>query len=148
MENEFNNSYPYIQKPNGENNSPNINSINQNLPNTFAKTAMVLGIIAILSVFTFTVYPAMIFGSLAIILAVLSKGMDKKMHKNAGTGVITGIIALVINVIIIAASFYMVFTKTEYRQQLNNVYESLYGESFDDMLESIKDGTFDYNELY
>ena len=145
---ETNNNYPYIQKPNSEWNPSNENLTGKPLPNPFARTAKILGTIALISVFTFTVYPAMILGALAIILALLSKGTEKSMHDNAKIGVITGIIALVMNVFIISSSFYMIFTQPKLRQQFNEMYESIYGESFDDTLDSIKNGSFNYDNTY
>ena len=70
------------------------------------------------------------------------------MHDNAKIGVITGIIALVMNVFIISSSFYMIFTQPKLRQQFNEMYESIYGESFDDTLDSIKNGSFNYDNTY
>lgn len=145
---ETNNNYPYIQKPNGEWISSSGNITNKPLPNSFARAAKILGIIALISVFTFTVYPAMILGALAIILAILSKGIEKGMHNNAKMGVITGIIALVMNVFIIGSSFYMIFTQPELRQQFNEMYESIYGESFNDTINGIKNGTLNYDDIY
>ena len=145
---ETNNNYPYIQKPDGEGNPSSGNLTNKPLPNSFARTAKILGIIALISVFTFTVYPAMILGALAIILAILSKGIEKGMHDNAKLGVITGIIALVMNVVIIGSSFYMIFTQPELRQQFNEMYESIYGESFNDTIDGIKNGTLNYDDIY
>lgn len=145
---ETNNNYPYIQKPNGEWNPSSDTLTNKPVPNFFARAAKILGIIALISVFTFTVYPAMILGALAIILAILSKGIEKGMHDNAKMGVITGIIALAVNVFIIGSSFYMIFTQPELRQQFNEMYESIYGESFNDTINGIKNGTLNYDDIY
>lgn len=138
-------SSPYIARPN-PNNTPLPRPV-RTPANGFAKGAMIVGIIGLVSVFTFTVYPAMVLGSISIILAILSKGRDKKMHENARTGIVTGIVALCLNLCLIAGSCYVVFTIPEYREQFNEMYESMYGESFDDTLKSIQNGTYE-NDLY
>ncbi len=144
---ETNNNYPYIQRPNEEW-KPSNNRSNKPLANSLARKAYILGIIGLISVFTFTVYPAMILGSLAIILALLSKGTDKKLHESAKTGVILGTIALAMNIALIGSSFYMIFTQPQLRQQFDEMYESIYGESFSDTINEIKNGTLDYEDIY
>ncbi len=141
--NTYNHEYtPYVNRP-GQSGAPLPTRPPRIRPNAFAKASLILGIIAVVSVFTFTVYPAMILGSLSIILALLSKGALKKMHENARIGVITGIIALGINLFLIIGSCYVVFTIPEYREQFDEMYENMYGESFDDTLERIQNGTYE-----
>ena len=77
---------------------------------SFATASMVLGILAILSAFTGTVFPPVIFGCLSIILALLSKGNDRAMLPNAKVGVLTGILGLIVNILIVASSFLLLFT--------------------------------------
>ena len=69
MENE--NYNPYIEKPGQEERPPEPYNAKRNVPNGLARASMILGIIGVVSVFTFMVYPAMILGSLAVILAIL-----------------------------------------------------------------------------
>ena len=47
----------------------------------FATASLVLGIIAILSAFTGTVFPPLVCGGLSIILALLSKGNDREIGR-------------------------------------------------------------------
>ena len=126
---------------------------------SFATASMVLGILAILSAFTGTVFPPVIFGCLSIILALLSKGNDRAMLPNAKVGVLTGILGLIVNILIVASSFLLLFTATgrvsslprtacritnpnmqkEFHDQLNQYYEYFYGESFDEAWDEIQD---------
>ena len=68
----------FYQRPNtqaDENNFENTNIPQMVRPNSFARWSSIFGTIALIGVFTFTVYPPIIFGSLAIILAFLSISM-------------------------------------------------------------------------
>ena len=109
----------------------------------FATASLVLGIIAILSAFTGTVFPPLVCGGLSIILALLSKGNDRAMLPNAKVGVLTGILGLIINVLVVASAFLLLFTepglKEDFHRQLNQYYEYFYGESFDDAWEEMED---------
>ena len=109
----------------------------------FATASLVLGIIAILSAFTGTVFPPLVCGGLSIILALLSKGNDRAMLPNAKVGVLTGILGLIINVLVVASAFLLLFTepglKEDFHRQLNQYYEYFYGESFDDAWDEIED---------
>ena len=109
----------------------------------FATASLVLGIIAILSAFTGTVFPPLVCGGLSIILALLSKGNDRAMLPNAKVGVLTGILGLILNVLVVAGAFLLLFTepelKEDFHRQLNQYYEYFYGESFDDAWDEIED---------
>lgn len=109
----------------------------------FATASMVLGILAILSAFTGTVFPPLVFGGLAIILSLLSKGNDRAMLPNAKVGVLTAILGLVVNILIVASSFLLLFSnpdmQKDFHDQLNQYYEYFYGESFDDALDELED---------
>ena len=109
----------------------------------FATASLVLGIIAILSAFTGTVFPPLVCGGLSIILALLSKGNDRVMLPNAKVGVLTGILGLILNVLVVASAFLLLFTepelKEDFHRQLNQYYEYFYGESFDDAWEEMED---------
>lgn len=102
-----------------------------------ASAAKVLGIISIIMCFTFTVYPAFITGATAIVLALLSKGNRPKLPSNAKNGIIAGIAGLTLNTILIISSIIMLFTNDAVRAQVNETFESQYGQTFDEMLEEI-----------
>lgn len=128
--NGYNNTNPYYNR--------NIYRMPQVEPgNSLFTAAFILGIIAIVFCFTFTVYPAYIFGSIAIILALLSKGKNAKMHSKANVGVICAIAALVLNTCIVTYSMTTIFTDPEVYEEFNETCEEMYGMSFDEMIEEI-----------
>lgn len=102
-----------------------------------ASAAMVLGIISLISCFTFTIYPAFITGSIAIVLALLSKGRRPKLFGKARTGIICAVAGLITNTVLITCCIVMIFTNDEIRAQVNHTFEEQYGQTFDEMLEEI-----------
>lgn len=106
----------------------------------FAIASLVLGIIALVSALTMTILPPAIFGSLSIILGILSRGSQKRPGSYALAGIIISGSALVLNFAICIFSFYTIFsnpdTTSEYFNSLNQTYEQLLGVSLDEILES------------
>jgi len=109
--------------------------------NSLARAAMVLGVISVISFFTFTIYPAVIFGSLAIILALLSRGASFKMHSKAKNAVITAAIAIGCDIALVIGCCFLILGSADF-------FESMYGMSFEEMMEGMENGTLDYDELY
>lgn len=107
--------------------------------NGLAVASMVLGVLALISLIA--VYPAIIFGSLSIILALLSRGGSLKMNSSAKTGAITSVIALSCNVAVFAMAFALIFN-------MGGSFESIYGMSYEEMIEGMEDGTLDYEDIY
>ena len=143
--------YPYYNRPDRsiDGNVPPDGSRPQPLPpNGFARAAKVLGIIALVSVFTFTVYPPLIFGALAIILALLSRGSSLKMHPSAKTGAQTAAIAFGVDITLVAACFMLIFGNPVFFEDFNKTYEEIYGMTFQEMMEGIQNGTLDYDDIY
>lgn len=99
--------------------------------------AFVLGILALVFCFTFTIYPAYICGSIAIILALLSKGQKVRMHSKASTGIVCAVAALILNTCIVTYSMTTVFTNPDVYEEFNETCEEIYGISFDDMIDEI-----------
>lgn len=131
--NPYNNNYPYYNRGNYQ------------LPfaepgSSLAKAAMIVGIIAIVSCFTFTVYPPFILGSIAIVLALLSKGRRTKLFSNAKTGIICAVSGIALNTIIVASIVYLIFTNPYVREMVNQEYERQFGTTFDEMIEEIMEG--------
>lgn len=107
---------------------------------SLANAAMILGIIAIICCFTFTIYPAFILGSTAILLALLSKGRRPALFPKAKTGIICAVIGLVLNIILLTSAVTAFFTNEELRQEVNEIIEYQYGTSFDELIEEIMNG--------
>lgn len=111
-----------------------------------SSAAMVLGIGAIVTALMMTVYLPFIFGSLAIVLALLSKGSFSKIQSKARAGIICGIIGLFINFGVIGYSFNIILNNSDmmietaimYDEMLEEMYgvpsEELLGESMEDTI--------------
>ena len=116
--------------------------------NAFAKASLTIGGIALASVFTFTIFPAVILGSLALILALLSRGAELDFHKTAKNGILMSVLALVVNVVLIGGTCFMMLGDTPYHDQLNETYEEMFGMSYDELLEGVMNGTIETDDLY
>ena len=110
----------------------------------FATAALVLGVLSIPFAFIGTVYFPIIFSGLALLLGLLSRGSDRTLLPNAKVGLLTALLGFVINILVVASTLILLFTNPEANQafhdQMNVYYERLYGESFDDALEEIRQG--------
>lgn len=117
---------------------------------SLANAAMILGIGALLTAFMMTLYLPFIFGSLAIVFALLSKGRAGKMASLAKTGACCAILGLVINVCIFVSSIYYVLSNPsillDTARQYDSIYENVYGvtseELFGDSLENMTERIF------
>lgn len=116
-----------------------------------ANAAMVLGISAIISAVMMTVYFPFILGSVAIVLALLSKGMAPKMVKQAKAGITCAAVALVINLYILISTFTYIFSNPSLLVETAQMYDSaveqmygvpseeVFGESMEDMVNDMLD---------
>ena len=140
--NPYNNS-PYSNN-NSYNNSP-YNTQSSYRPNTgasgdrLASAAMVMGIFTLATFVSMTIYPPFIFGAVGIVLALLSKGRSPRLHVKAKAGIICATIGLIANCALCTTSLYMLYTKPEIMEQVNDIFEKQYGMSYDEMLEMILD---------
>ncbi len=104
------------------------------------KVAAVLGLLSLLSIFLFPIIMPLILGSVAVVLAVISKGKQAEFTKGARKALITGIVSIVLNVLLLVSSFgalYLVMTNSEIRAEANILFENVYGYSFDDLIRQI-----------
>lgn len=116
--------------------------------NAFAKASLTIGAIALVSVFTFTIFPAIILGSLALILALLSRGAELEFHKTAKNGILMSVLAMVINVVLVGGTCFLILGDTSIHDEINTTYEEMFGMSYDEILEGIMDGTIETDDLY
>lgn len=147
--NGYNNNNPYTQQ-NNPYNSPNPRPGIQNPGQTMATIAMVLGLASVFCIFT--VYLPMVFGSIAIILAILSKGYGKKMLATAKIGVGTAIGGLSMVLLLIASVFTLFMSNTDILidqgRQLDEQFERQTGQKLEDYLgKSYEDIMREYAEL-
>jgi len=107
------------------------------------KASKICGIIAVASLVTFLVYPAVILGALSILFALLSRGEETRLSDKAKTGLTTGIIAISVNLVILGFGCLLIFSSGPYKDEMNKVCKQMYGQTFDDMMEDAMDGSFD-----
>lgn len=143
MEQDRQTSNPYWERPGQSGNGTFMPHHHQpqTPANGLARASMVLGIMALLSFFTFTVYPAVILGSLSIILALLSRGASLKMHEKAKNGVLLSSVAIGCNIAVIALVCAVLFG-------MPDIFERIYGMSYQEMVEGMENGTLDYDDIY
>lgn len=149
---DFNNNNPN-QNNNPGNNIPGNNPYGNrytpqaNVPGSgLAGTAMILGIAAIVSAIMMTVYFPFILGGLAILFALLSKGLSPRFMKQAKIGIVCALAALAVNISIIIASVSFIFSNPDmlidvaktYDTQIEKMYgvpsEEILGDSMEDMI--------------
>ena len=117
-------------------------------PNAFAKASMTIGGIALVSVFTFTIFPAIILGSLALILALMSRGAELTFHRTAKNGILMSVLAMVVNVVLVGGTCALILGDTPYHEELNATYEEMFGMTYDELLEGVMDGSIETDDLY
>ncbi len=99
-----------------------------------AIAAMVMGIAGL--AMSCCIYPAIIFGSLAIIFALLSRGGEMTMNTYAKAGLILGIISIVFGIALFIYSLYTIFVQfggiEGYMEYLEELLEQMgYPSSYD-----------------
>lgn len=104
-----------------------------------ASAAMVMGVLTLATFISRTIYPPFVFGSIAIILALLSRGRALKMEVKAKAGAICAAIGLIANCALCGTGIYMLYTKPEIMNQVNDIFEKQYGISYEEMLRMILD---------
>ena len=118
-----------------------------------ATAAMVLGILAIVTAFMMTLYLPFLFGGLAILLALLSKGTAARLQSKATMGIICSIIGLTANIGIWAYSLSIVITNPDAMIQAARFYddiiEATYGMPSEEILgDSMEDIITDMYEAF
>lgn len=120
--------------------------------NGFAFAALVLGVCSVLTLFT--VYLPLIFGSIAVILAILSKGYGKKMVTAAKVGFASALGSISFLLCFIGIVFFSIYIMliTYTPAQLTSLgrtldqtveaqtgmsTESIFGTSYEDIMEQI-----------
>lgn len=78
---------------------------------------------------------SMIFASLAIMFAILSKGRLLKMHNMAKASTGIAVFSIILSVSMTVYSVFLVWTDPKQREAFNRSYEQMYGVTFDQALE-------------
>lgn len=108
----------------------------RNNTNTFATISLIFGILAFLSLLT-VVLPY-VFGSLAIIFAILSKGSSLKMDSLAKTAVTISLCGILLITALAGNTVYRLNTDEEYRANISAEFEKIYGMSLEEYMEMLE----------
>ena len=76
-------------------------------------------------------------GALSILFAVLSKRRGERLSTLSLVGIILSVIGIVLGLAITAYAFYLVFHDPFIREQVDMVFESIYGMDFEAFFDSI-----------
>lgn len=104
-----------------------------------ATVAMVAGLLSV--PFCFFGYIGIVLGGIAVVMAILSKGTEKKLLPQARKGIFYGSLGVIIGYAVVISSIHMVLTDPAMRQQMNQISEQLYGISFDETLQELTGST-------
>lgn len=114
----------------------NQNPVFHNAGATMAAASLFLGLGAIFTLLT--VFLPLIFGGLAILFALLSKGYGKKMPSQARIGFGCGIASLCMVVCLFVSTFMSMVRNPDQLIQIGQQYdaicETMYGQSSEDLL--------------
>lgn len=143
---DYNNNYSPYEGPN-QNNQYAQGPVLRNPGQSMATASMVLGVIGLFTIFT--VYIPLICGSLAIILAVLSKGYGKKMLIAARVGIGTAIGGVVLISTIIFSLVGLLLSSSgddlvnfgramdkQFEDQTGMELEDILGQSYEDIMKN------------
>lgn len=109
-----------------------------------ATAALILGILAPLSSVTMTVYPPFIFGSIAILLALLSRGRAPKIPQRAKIGILCAFGGILLNLAIVGSCIYLFITNPAIREQVDTLFQQTYGMTMEEFYRSAQTGNPSY----
>lgn len=116
---------------------------------SLANAAMIMGILAIVTAMFLPIYLPSIFGSLAILFALLSRGNARKLEGKAITGITCGTIGIGLYVIIFTSYSILLFSQPDIMTDTAKMYddiieqmygvpsEDIFGESMEDMMKDL-----------
>ena len=128
-----------------QNNNPYVNNgYPQRRPKAngdgLATAGMVLGILSIVTAMTFTIYPAFVFGSIAIVLALLSKGHAPKLASKAKISIICATAGIVFNSSVCVTTVQAVREHPELLDEALDNFEKQYGVSYGELMNMMLNG--------
>lgn len=115
---------------------PGYRNISNN--NNMANIAAIMGLISIFLVNTMII--PLVCGSLAIILAVLSKGNQTKLSSSGKLGFISALISLIIALSLGVVSTWMMQNDPAFRAEAEKSFQQMTGISLEELY-----STYDYN---
>ena len=104
------------------------------------RTSMSLAVLAIFSTLTIPVLLPYIFGSVSIMLAIISKGARHSFPRRSRTAVIVASVALAINTALIVSSalyFLRALHDPALQEQFNKILYQTYGITFENLISQL-----------
>lgn len=148
---DYHNNYPPYTQQNQNDSQYEPKPYLRNPGQGMATASMILGLAGLFSIFT--VYLPLICGSIAIILAILSKGYGKKMLAAArvGVGTAIGSIVLIMSIIVSLAAMLLSSSGKDlirFGETMDQQFEDQTGYRLEDFLgQSYEDIMRDYTEV-
>lgn len=102
-------------------------------PNSLSNVAKILGIVGLV---TCMFGIGFIFGALAILFAIITRDHCNRFTNDGKTACILGVLSIVICIFV----YVYIFTNPATYEILNQQCQAMYGMTFDEMLEQIKNG--------
>ena len=102
-----------------------------------AMAAMIMGILAAIMCATLTFYPTFVFGSIGIVLALLSRGRAPKPDTKARIGLVCAVAGIVFNCFVMVATLKAVYTNPQILQEANELIKERYGMTYEEMIDAI-----------
>lgn len=109
-----------------------------------ARTAIFMGISAIVTTFFMPIFVPGILAVMSITFAILSRGREQRMPRESRKALIFGTIGLVVYLAFMATAVttvYRMITDPGMRQRSNEIMTQMYGYTMDDLLQAI-DGSY------
>ncbi len=105
-----------------------------------AMAAMVLGVLSIVTAFTFTIYPSLVLGSIGIVLALLSKGRAPKLASKAKISIICATAGILFTGSLFASTMVAVYKNPELLEEAMDNFEEQYGVSYEELMHMMLSG--------
>lgn len=105
-----------------------------------SRTAMSLAVLAFFTLFTFPVVMPYVFGSISVILAILSKGGRDTFSRRSRSAVIVAAVAMALNTALLVSSamyFVKVLHDPVLQEQFSQTLYQMYGITFEDLLNQL-----------
>lgn len=105
-----------------------------------ATGAMILGIAAAVMCATLTIYPTFVFGSIGIVLALLSRGRASRADMKARIGMACAAAGIAFNCFTITTTLKAIQTDPQILEKANELIKEQYGMTYEEMIDAIING--------
>lgn len=103
--------------------------------------AQSLSVASLFSALFMTIIFPYILGGISIIMAVISKGKAQTTTIQAKLAILLSTVTIIGYSVVLGATFYNIFFNAEFRETLNQVYEEMYGVTYDEYIEETFGGS-------